>query len=166
RPVGFGRLSRSIVSVEGGPFDLRSLVEIGQGMARPSAPELEDRVFDAAKANLVGVIGGAEFWSRLDAVAAGSLRGIFGPDLVNRWNGATVDPGQGLGSLGVLRPRGSISISLRSESNIRIALSDDDLGKLDLSLTDLRFVDDAQERVEMGALNKASKLLRRGEPVL
>lgn len=167
RPVIAGRLPRSTVSVEGGPFDLGTIVELGATAAVGSPPDVEDQSFVLAAARAVRVVDGEEFWQELESRAQLHLTEIFGDDLVRRSAGATVNPQQGRGSLGLFQPVGRVTISRSGDgARLRIGVTDSELGVLDLSLTDLRFVDSTHKNIDDDAFDEASKRLRRGEPVV
>jgi hypothetical protein len=166
RPVA-GQLPRSLVSVEGGPFDLGTIVELGSVRHTGNPPEVEDHSFSVAQLRRVKVLPGDEFWATLEKSARPSLPQIFGDELVKRSKGATVDPSEGKASLGVVRPSGHLSISRSGfGAGLRIGLTDEDLGTLDLSLTDLRFVDSSHKNVDEDSFEEASRRLNGGEAVL
>src|SRR5215207_774241 len=76
-----GRLTIDLLSTGGGPFDVGSVVDLGQATYAGYAPELEDHNFDPAHARWLFDDDPDDYWDALDGVAQESLEEIFGPEL-------------------------------------------------------------------------------------
>ena len=138
RPVLTGqRLGVGLLQGHGGPFDIGNLVDLGPCQASPQPPEVEDHIFDPARAHFVRALSGEEFWQELDGIAEDTLSELFGESLHKQSSGAAIDVGAGTNSLGCLRPS-SIALYMNRFDKLRASISDG-TWTLDLSVTDLRF---------------------------
>ena len=164
RPVS-GRLERRLISVEGGVFDIGSNVDLGPVVPQPSPPETEDREFQRPNLKVVGVMKPGDYWRMLDGVSRARLSDVFGSDLVQRKSGATVDPGQGNASLGVIKPSGKPRLYTNSFGSLRITIRDP-LGNLDLSVTDLRLVEQDHKTVRESVVDDLDARIKKGIPLL
>lgn len=146
RPVLDGQqLGRSLLQNEGGPFSLGAVVDLGRPRPRPVAPEVEDVVFDPRSTAVAERLDDAAFLRVLGAVAATSLRAVFGPELVKKsGTAAAVPQSSGNASLGVLRIRGAeLLLQTRYEKpDLRVHFTDPDFGDLRIKVTDLRLWED------------------------
>jgi hypothetical protein len=126
----------------GGPFDMAGIVDLGAARPRPDPPHVEDHVFVPSRAKVWRTAGPGEFWSLLDGLAKPTLGEVFGTALraVGRSRYAT-DVGQGLASLGCLRPQRKPDLYLAAgrdgKPQIRMRLSDGEI-EADAGVTDLR----------------------------
>jgi putative nucleic acid modification protein with dual OB domain len=170
RPVA-GRLTRSLTAAEGGPFDMATLVDIGQTQSAGSPPEVEDVGFLPSAVRKVRALDGGEFWDLLSRASAPRLREAFGPALTRSRRGAGVAVGSGSASLGVIAParrtaRLEIEPSRRgSGTGVRIAFSDP-LGDMNLSVTDLRLYDSGQTEADAVLVRELNKRLGSGTRLL
>ena len=111
RPVLNGklRLTDSLLTTHGGPFDMASLVDLGAVRPVGEAPEVEDHQFSGVEARAIGIAIPADFWRLLQSVARDRLADIFGLDLEQYASTCAVPLGKGIASLGCLaltsRPR-------------------------------------------------------------
>ena len=136
RPVCPGGLTRRMLTRNGGAFDLGMIVDLGDVMPVPHAPELEDARFDSATAKVVGQMPWPEFWQLLKSLAVSEPNEIFGPALERRGHTYATQAGRGAASLGCLRVRSELvpRLSYRYEK-LRIALP---AQEAEVTVTDLR----------------------------
>jgi hypothetical protein len=102
-----------------------------------------------------------DYWNALERVARENLEDIFGPALELWDESGTVDVGEGLASLGLLKPEKQPWMYVDHRGTVRLVL-DYLLPSVDLSVTDLRLyerdgrtprrdlVQSMQERLEAG----------------
>jgi len=140
----------------------------------PARPETEDHRFDPRSASRIAYLAFADLWSLLTRVSKGTLQDIFGLDLkvqsTWRGTGATVSPGQGTASLGVLRPGKPFVLQVEASYNGKgkelRTLVTDKCGNLNLSMTDLRFYQDENYAVNEDLVKAVQAELRREQEVL
>ena len=132
-----GRLPVGLLSTQGGPFALESVVDLGETEAVGTAPEVEDHAFDPHRSSAVRQIDSDEFWTQLERDSELALVDIFGHDLRTEHRGAVVPIGAGRASLGTLDPGYRPRVMIK-EGRIRCLASDPDFGELDLAVTDVR----------------------------
>jgi hypothetical protein len=132
-----GRLTIDLLSTNGGPFDIGSVVDLGPTTYAGRAPELEDHSFDPAGSRRLFDGKAGDFWDALDGVAQESLAEIFGPALELWDESATLDVGEGRASLGCLKPEKQPWLYVDHRGTIRMVL-DYLIPSVDLSVTDLR----------------------------
>jgi hypothetical protein len=138
RPVlRYGRLTTDLVRPNGGPFDIGSVVDLGEATYVGHAPELEDYRFDPTTAKHLSDRGPDEFWRTLEAVARDDLADVFGPSLELWDDSGTVDVGEGNASLGCLRPEEPPWLYVDHRGTVRLVLHYL-LPSVDLSVADLR----------------------------
>lgn len=142
RPVlAGGRLPRSLLVSQGGPFRLGAVVNIGDPRPRPVVPEVEDVAFNPRRTRAVGDLDADEFGDLLNDVADDSLRSIFGSAIVRKSStAAAVAQHTGTASLGVLRTK-DVEITVQTsfgKPDVRVRFTDPDLGALAIKVTDLR----------------------------
>jgi hypothetical protein len=119
---------------------------LGSPRHAPVPPHVEDHIFVPARARVDRPAAAHEFWRLLEEVQCMSLREIFGAALqdVGRGRWGTL-PGQGLASLGLLRPNRPPELYLTSSRDgkpqVRMRLSDGEIDA-DASVTDLRLFGD------------------------
>lgn len=170
RPVLNGklRLTDSLLTTHGGPFDMASLVDLGAARAVGEAPEVEDHQFSGVEARPIGVIAPATFWRLLQATARDRLADIFGPDLQQNGSTCAVPLGKGIASLGCLalasRPRlviyeGSGSLSPRLQFT-------DGVFHLAAAVTDLRLYERDYTTLRRGLIARLNERFEQGAPVI
>lgn len=148
RPVLSGeQLSRSLLTSQGGVFQLGAVVDIGDPRPMPVVPEVEDVAFNPRTTRTVEHLDSSEFREVLDQVVVDDLRSIFGP-AIERKSGtaAAVPQGAGIASLGVLRG-GDAKLTVKTrfgKPEIRVHFTDPDFGELAIKVTDLRLWEDDQ----------------------
>ncbi len=164
RPVLRGRLTRTLLRVEGGPFDIGALVDLGETTGEGVAPEAEDHAFTPWMASHLRDFEPLPFWSLLLAAAHRRLAVIFGPELRQTGATCTLDAGKGLASLGCLIPTGRPRL-VPSEHGIRMHFNDGDMS-VTASVTDLRLYEDDQKTPRWKALTDLNARIARGIPVI
>jgi hypothetical protein len=138
RPVlRHGRLTIDLLSTGGGPFDVGSVVYLGSTTDAGHPPELEDRLFDSARARWLFDNDAVDFWNTLHGVARESLAEIFGPALELWDESGTVEVGEGHASLGCLKPEKQPWLYVDHRGTVRLVL-DYLMPSVDLSVNDLR----------------------------
>jgi hypothetical protein len=171
RPVQpLGRLRDNLCATHGGPFDMATVVDLGSTRPVPSPPEVEDYEFTPWHARATKAIEPELFWNMLTYLARPNLRAIFGPRLRRVGTGSMiVDQGGGMASLGCLRPHGQPTMYLRPRPDKppqpRLQFSDGTFD-LDLSITDLRFVERDHQTIRHDFFEAAARRLAEGVPVL
>ncbi len=132
-----GRLTTDLLSTNGGPFDVGSVLDLGPTTYAGGAPELEDYSFDPSAARWLFDDEADDYWDALDGVAQESLQEIFGPALELWDESGTVDVGEGNASLGCLKPEKQPWLYVDHRGTVRMVL-DYLLPSVDLSVNDLR----------------------------
>ena len=130
----------------GGPFEMARIVDLGSPRPAPEPPHVEDHVFVPARVRVDRPAAAQEFWRVLEEMQRANLREIFGAALQEvgheRWGTLS---GQGLASLGVLRPATPPQLYLcpgrDGNAQVRMRLSDGEI-QADASVTDLRLFGD------------------------
>ena len=132
RPVIPGRrLTAEMLSVSGGPLDIRRVVEIGDASATGEPPEIEDHAFNRCRH--VQTLIGPAFLAHLRAAALSGLD-AFGSDLAPLGHhGRALDAGQGARSLVIVRLTEPVEV-LVTRGSLRARWPDG----LDLAVTDIR----------------------------
>ena len=126
----------------GGPFEMARIVDLGSPRHAPAPPHVEDHIFVPARARVDRPAAAQEFWQLLEEIERTSLREIFGEalDEVGRGRWGTLR-GQGLASLGLLRPATPPKLYLVAghdgTKRVRMKLSDGHI-EADAGVTDLR----------------------------
>jgi len=165
RPVLRGRLTRSLLRAEGGPFDIGALVDIGAATGGGVAPEVEDRAFTPWTTTYMSDYEPFSFWALLRESAKPHLAAIFGPELQRTINTCTLSAGTGQASLGCLVPSGRPSLLVNDHNTIRMRFSD---GMFEVSapVTDLRLYHTDQKTPRLEVITELSTRLARGVPVV
>jgi len=163
RPVLQGqRLPRSALSAEGGPYGIGGIVELSGARPCGRAPEVEDYAY--VHAQRVGSLDATRFWQALARVARPSLQAIFGPEMEPQGRTAALPLGKGAASLGVLAPR-SRPVLTFFDDHPRLSFRDE-MGPLDVALTDVRLVQADHAALDPRAVETLRKLLAAGECLL
>jgi hypothetical protein len=85
------RLTTDLLTLNGGPFDIASLVDLGQVEYGGQVPEVEDHYFNPMNTRCTGVVPPAQFWDILRQTAQKSLIEIFGTEIRPLRPGCVVD---------------------------------------------------------------------------
>lgn len=138
RPITPGRrLPIEVAQTHGGPFGIRTVVELGDVRECGSRPLVEDVELQLVQTRRVGRLKKTAFWDLLHGVAGSRLKEIFGDDLEQVGSSLAMRPGTGTASLGCLLPATDPQLWVSRWGKIRL-LVDDREGSYDLSVTDLR----------------------------
>lgn len=171
RPVLHGeRLRVTLLSRNGGPFDMACIVDLGKTSHAGNPPEVEDYLFSLEGAHQTGSMNSKEFWGLLKAFAKPTLLDIFGKDLKQRGpTSCAVDVGKGTTSLGCFVPKSTPKIYLRSRNGgpaqIRMEVTDGQFA-LDLGVTDIRLYDNDHVTPVSKTTNNVADRLRKGIGVI
>lgn len=165
RPVLRGRLTTDLLTINGGPFDIAALVELGTVKCCGHAPETEDYYFDPNAAHAVHLISHALFWRLLQHIARNRLAQIFGPALRSFRRGCVVDLDAGEASLGCLLPAIPPCLYVNDYGKIR-ALITDGTFTVDLSVTDLRLCDTDHRTPKRALVERIDAQMRSGVRVI
>lgn len=154
----------------GGPFDLATVVELGNVTPAPAPPAVEDHRFHPWQAAPLVSIPGPAYWDLLTQLARPKLRAIFGAQLrPHGAGGAAMPEGTGVASLGCLAPkeRPRLRVIRKSDGSaaLRMWLSDGEVNA-SVSVTDLRLYRADRETPDPEAVKYAQARLERGERVL
>lgn len=165
RPTTYGRLSRRLLRVEGGPFDIAAIVDLGETVPDGIAPEVEDHRFEPSDAHLLSTATPNDYWTLLGKVAHPTLADIFGPDLQRSGSTCSTPRGKGLASLGCLKPATRPLLIRDNFGKLRMRLSD---GTVDVSapVTDIRLVADDHTTILDDLVADVNRRIARGVPVI
>jgi hypothetical protein len=156
-----GRLTTDLLSTNGGPFDIGSVLDLGATTNIGQTPELEDRRFDPAGTRKLYDKDANDFWGSLENVARESLGEIFGPALELWDESGTVDVGEGRASLGCLKPEKQPWMYVDHRGTVRLVL-DYLMPSVDLSVTDLRLYERDGRKPRRDLVLSAQKRLEAG----
>lgn len=160
-----GRLTAGLISPNGGPFDIGSVVDLGPTTYAGRAPELEDHRFDPAMARWLFDDDPGDYWDALDRVTRKSLEEIFGPALELWDESATVEVGDGRASLGCLSPEEQPWLYVDHRGTVRMVL-DYLMPSVDLSVNDLRLYESDQRTPRRDLVAGVQKRLEAGVEVI
>ena len=133
RPVAAQSLSGRLLATNGGPLDVRRVVDIGRTAPRRSRPEIEDVRFEPRSIRSLATMPEDEFIQRLAKLAGADLAAI-GPDLQPRGRNLVVPEGKGKCSLVIVRTTEALRVHISAEGRLRLAWEND----IELPITDLR----------------------------
>ena len=162
RPVlRHGRLTTRLLRPKGGPFDMGSVVDLGPTTPTGHAPEMEDHLFDPAKAKWLFDDAPDDYWDLLEEVAQENLTDIFGPALELWDESGTVDIGEGQASLGCLTPERQPWLYVDHRGTVRMVL-DYLTPSVDLAMTDLRLYENDHKTPRREVVAGVQKRLEAG----
>jgi hypothetical protein len=162
RPVLRGRLTTDWLAVNGGPFDIASLVDLGPVEYWGQVPEVEDYHFSTMNARCTDVISPTRFWELLQQVAQKSLVELFGPDIKPFKRGCVVAVGTGKASLGCLIPALPPQLYVSSyDGKIRMLITDGSINA-DVSVTDLRLCETDHKTAKEDVIRQVNKRMWAG----
>lgn len=136
RPVLRGQLPNSLREEFGGPFAIGNVVDLGETVPRPTAPETEDCLFDARQARSLGRLAATKFLGVMEATGAESVTDAFGPEMYQEGPAAFFEHREGKRSLAHLRT-GVLREVYQKGDKVRAKLNDG-VWTLNLSVTDAR----------------------------
>lgn len=160
RPVA-GQLGRKLLRKHGGPFDIRSIVEIGSYHTTGSSPEVEDTLFDPSKCVDCGDMPPDEFFELCRSSAFKDLSPI-GPELRRYRRSLATLEGRGLCSLVLVSADAVREIFINNFGKLRYDYSAD----IELSVTDVRLYKENLEDPDPAKLAQLVRSLRQCEEVV
>jgi len=129
-----------MLALNGGPFAVGAVVDLGDVIPCGRAPEVEDCYFALDDVRKVGDVSGADLWSMLARAALDDLQAIFGDMLApppGMPRSLATPEGQGRASLGVWRPAGGLSVELSDGGRLRLGTTVAGVSK-SFAITDTR----------------------------
>lgn len=138
------RLSTNYLWVNGGPFQVGNVVDLGRTLAHPNPPESEDHYFNPANARKVSSLTPFEFWSLIISKNKTTMADIFGSEPLRRRVSLYIPAYKGTASLGFyqINKAGKLSITKGlDEQKIRLQFFIDNEWT-NLSVTDVRMYRD------------------------
>jgi hypothetical protein len=166
RPVlRYERLTRDLLTLNGGPFGIASLVDLGPVKYCGKAPELEDHCFHFLNAHSAGVVSPERFWQLLQTIAHTSIIKIFGSTIKPLRRGCIIDLGTGKASLGCLIPAAPPILSVTSNGQIRADITDGTF-TVNLSVTDLRLCEADHKTPKENLIKEINTRIQDGTPVI
>lgn len=165
RPTTYGRLSRRLLSVEGGLFDIAAIVDLGETIPDGVAPEVEDHHFEPSDALLLSTTTPEDYWTLLGKVACPTLTDIFGPDLQRSGNTFSTACGKGLASLGCLIAPTCPQLIRDNFGKLRMRLGDRVMN-VSVSVTDIRLFEDDHTTIRDDVVADLNRRMGYGVPVI
>jgi hypothetical protein len=158
-------LTRRLLSDEGGPLALGTLIDLDEVSANPDPPETEDYLFWPDRTRAIGRLSPNRYLEFLRGTTSYSLRAIFGEELErHHWNYA-MEKGHGGTSLGILRVQRKTDIQIDRYGKLRLRLSRPERPAY-LPVTDLRFVEADHQTIKADVVADVSARMKRGVEVL
>lgn len=165
RPTGYGRLTRDLLYILGGPFDMAALVDIGNAIPDGITPEVEDHHCEPARARYLSTVTASDFWTLLETLACPALGTIFGPELQRTGSTCAVPRGKGLASLGCLKPASRPRLEINTFGTLRMRVSDG-ITEASVPVTDLRLFKDDHKTIRSDVVADLNRRLERGVRVI
>jgi hypothetical protein len=166
RPVlRYEQLTRDLLALNGGPFNMAALVDLGPVKYCGQAPELEDHSFHFLNARCTGIVSPERFWRLLQAAAHTSIAEIFGPAVQSFRRGCVVDVGAGKASLGCLIPAIPPTLTVTSQGQIRADITDGTF-TTNVSVTDLRLCEADHKTPKEKLIREINTRIQDGTPVI
>ena len=165
RPVLSGRLKTDLLAVNGGPFALASLVDLGPVRYCGYAPEVEDHYFNPQNVRVIRNLSPEEFWELLQHVARRGIMDIFGSAIRSSGNGCVVEVRTGEASLGCLIPATQPKLFVNPFGSVRVIVTDGTF-TLDLSVTDIHLCEADHKTPKKSLINQINSRMQRGTPVI
>jgi hypothetical protein len=165
RPMLRSRLPVELLALHGGPFDIASLLDLGQVRYCGSAPEVEDYYFNLQNVRRRGMLPPDQFWKRLQIVAQRSIVEIFGPAIKQVKRACVVDVRTGRASLGCLIPAVPPRLFVNSYGRLRAAITDGNFDLI-LSVTDVRLYEEDQQTPKEDLIKQINQRVQDQNPVI
>jgi len=165
RPMLRERLKVELLAVNGGPFSLAAMIDLGQVRYCGEAPEVEDYNFNLQNIRRLGVVPYEQFWNLLQLVACRSIVEIFGPAIKPFKHTCVVDVRTGKASLGCLIPAVPPRLFIDGYGRLRAAVTDGNFD-LDLSVTDIRLCEADHKTPKEDVMQRVNKRIQEGCPVV
>ncbi len=158
-------MTRDLLALNGGPFDMASMVDLGPVKYCGKAPELEDHCFYFLNVRSMGLVSSERFWQLLQTIARTSIVEIFGSTTKTHRRGCIVDVGTGKASLGCLIPAAPPIVSLTSNGHIRANITDGTF-TVNLSVTDLRLYEADHKTPKENLIREINARIQDRTPVI
>lgn len=165
RPMLRERLKVELLALNGGPFSIAALIDLGQVRYCGELPEVEDYSFNVQNVRRIGVVRPEQFWNQLQLVARRSIVEIFGPAIKPFKRTCVVDVRTGSASLGCLIPAVPPRLFVDSYGRLRAAVADENLD-LELSVTDIRLYETDHKTPKEDLMQRANQRMQDGNPVI
>ena len=165
RPMLRERLKVELLAVNGGPFSLAALIDLGEVRYCGEPPEVEDHNFNLQNIRRLGVIPYEQFWNRVQMVARKSIVEIFGPAIKPFRHTCVVDVRTGKASLGCLIPAVPPRLFIDSYGRLRAAVTDGNFD-LELSVTDIRLCEADHKTPREDVIQRVNKRIQEDSPVV
>lgn len=165
-----GRLETSYLSVNGGPFDIANIVDLGQVVSTSQPPHVEDHVFHPQTASIRRRVAGGEFWRLLRDLCKPTLKDIFGDELKRMGtSGCGTDEGCGEASLGCLSPTANPQIYIKERPGrrpqIRMRFTDGEIAP-DVSVTDIRLYEADHVTPDQATVKRVKEAIAKSAEVI
>jgi hypothetical protein len=137
RPVLGRCLTRDLLHVNGGAFEIGALVDLGPTTYVGRVPEFEDHRFSVKNLRHLRRLKPDQFWSCLTRTTSPCLTDLFGEGLQERHRSCTRPANTGKASLGHFQPETISQFGVNFWGKLRTGFSDAHFHP-ELSVTDLR----------------------------
>ncbi len=171
RPVlKHGSLETSHLSVNGGPFDIANIVDLGRIVPTSQLPQVEDHFFHPQTASVRGRVAEKQFWQLLRDVCKPTLKDIFGDELKRvGTSGCGTDEGCGQASLGCLSPTANPQIYIKERPGrrpqIRMRFTDGEMAP-DVSITDIRLYEADHVTPDVATVERVKQAIAKSAEVI
>jgi hypothetical protein len=165
RPMLRERLKVELLAVNGGPFSLAAMIDLGEVKYCGEPPEVEDYYFNLQNIHRLGIVRNEQFWNLLQLVARRSIVEIFGPAIKPFKHTCVVDVRTGKSSLGCLIPAVPPRLFVDSYGRLRAAVTDGNFD-LDLSVTDIRLCEADHKTPKEDVMKRVNKRIQEGSSVV
>ncbi len=163
RPVTLASdlLTRRLLASEGGALEVGAVLDIGDPVPVPSAPQTEDHRVSTRDLEHVRTLDDDEYLELLGAVCEPDLEAAFGNLERRGWKYA-VDAGRGQKSLAVVKARRRADLEIDDRyGKLQVRFNDPD-PPTHLGVTDVRFVQADNRTIRCDLMDDARERLRRG----
>ena len=140
------------------------VLELDRPIHAGCIPEVEDHIVPIERIRAIEKMAPDEFWQLMDENSSSELVDLFGDDLHKTGNGATVDAGCGIASLGCLIPGRGTSIIIDGKK-VRLSLFWID-SYLNPSVTDVRLYEEDNRTPSMERTQWVQSKLRKGATII
>jgi hypothetical protein len=166
RPVILNRrLAVDLLKSRGGVFELGAVIDLGPTRYVGRAPEMEDHEFTPSLARHCGRLTGRQFWDLVTNHTGTSLLDMFGDLEPDGRAGYSIEEGGGKASLGCLVPAARPELYINRFGKTRLRIADPDL-IAELSVTDIRLVEDDHQTPRREAVEGIQRLIESGWEVI
>jgi hypothetical protein len=159
------RLTADLLERNGGPFDIGNIVDLGETAPCGTPPQVEDHAFDPTQARKIAEARSDWMWDGLSRMAETSLRALFGDSLRRDGQTCSMEVGEGIASLGFLRPQAVQPLDISKHDRPRLPISDGQF-TVSLGVTDLRLYQEDRESLHVdemwritGFINQSAEII-------